>query len=268
MEIKNIPYVIPAAFAILIFTTCKKEQLSYWDRPVVEAYLMPGKEALVKVYYQKDLNDTTTYGVLAGGLDLTISDDSSPVKLTEDSTGYYRVHDTGFITSGKKYILSFDFNGTQVSAETIVPVKPTGFTTSASQVAIPEFTPGSTDTTTFKSVRLSWANPDQSNFIIVFRNQDSYPSPVNSRFTSGNAMYDTEVDAGTASYYDIQQVTFMYLGNYKAVLLRVNNEYTDMQQNNGTSSQNLTNPPTNIKNGLGIFTAMNSDTLDIKVVRK
>lgn len=268
MEIKKIYCLVLTGLAILTFIGCEKDQISYFDRPVVEAYLIPGGEPLVKVYYQKDLNDTITYGVLAGGLNLTISDGTTQVPLTEDSTGYYRIHDANFIAAGKQYSLAFNFSGVDVSAQTTVPMKPGGFSTSSSQVAIPEFSPGLLDTATFKSVRLSWLNPEGNNYMIVFRNQEQDPSPVNSRFTIDDPVYDTEADAGTASYYDIQLGTFRYLGNYKAVLLRVNSEYKEMLQNNGTSSQNLTNPPTNIKNGLGIFTGMNADTINIAVVKK
>ena len=57
------------------------------------------------------------------------------------------------------------------------------------------------------------------------------------------------------------QRTMKYYGNYKVILMRVNQEYINMLNNSSTSSQNLTNAPTNVTNGLGIFTAMQADTL-------
>jgi hypothetical protein len=50
-------------------------------------------------------------------------------------------------------------------------------------------------------------------------------------------------------------------------LFKVNSEYNNLYNNRGQSSLNLTNPPTNIINGFGIFTAMNADTVGVKVVK-
>jgi hypothetical protein len=52
------------------------------------------------------------------------------------------------------------------------------------------------------------------------------------------------------------------------VLLSVNQEYIDLLQSNaaGANSQSLVNTPTNVVNGLGIFTAMQSDTLSFNLL--
>jgi hypothetical protein len=49
-------------------------------------------------------------------------------------------------------------------------------------------------------------------------------------------------------------------------LFRVNQEYINLLNNNTrTSSQDLTQIPTNIVNGFGIFTAMQADTLAVTI---
>ncbi|NJO24567.1 MAG: hypothetical protein HC867_00495 [Bacteroidia bacterium] len=42
-------------------------------------------------------------------------------------------------------------------------------------------------------------------------------------------------------------------------------EYAALYNSNGNSSQNLTTVPTNVQNGLGIFTGVNADTVFVTV---
>jgi len=48
-------------------------------------------------------------------------------------------------------------------------------------------------------------------------------------------------------------------------VFRVNQEYVDLFENIDQDSRNLNEPPTNIANGLGIFTAFNSDSIFFEV---
>lgn len=66
---------------------------------------------------------------------------------------------------------------------------------------------------------------------------------------------------------NIVRQNFEYYGKYKLILFKVNGEYIDLFNNRGQSSLNLTNPPTNVTNGFGVFIAMNVDTLDFTVLK-
>jgi len=68
---------------------------------------------------------------------------------------------------------------------------------------------------------------------------------------------------GTSS--QISPMSFSYYGTHRVILFRLNAEYSAIYQENGSNSLNLTAPNSNIENGLGIFTGINSDTLMIEV---
>ncbi|TZF81325.1 DUF4249 family protein [Pedobacter sp. BS3] len=268
MEIKlsfRILYIL--VLALLSLSACKKTDtvdMDNYNKPAVEAYLVPGKAVEVKVYEQKALQDTSAYGQPISGLQLTVSDGTQNYTLTETTAGVYTIDDAQFVKEGTTYTLAFIYLGKEISAQTTVPGKPQGFTLSADTFEIPSF--GWSTVDTFKTIQVTWNNPDAAYHVLVFRNQDAYPTPVGfGSIENGN--YHVEINAEQTSSYEIQPMTFRYLGHYKAILYRVNKEYIDMLDNNGTSSQNLTNPPTNVKNGLGIFTAMQADTLDLNVVK-
>jgi hypothetical protein len=59
---------------------------------------------------------------------------------------------------------------------------------------------------------------------------------------------------------------FKYYGKNALLLYRVNTDYAALYNSSGSNSQNLTIVPTNVVNGLGIFTGINlADTLFVKV---
>lgn len=268
--VKNYKNIIFSSIAILLLfaAACKKDSSSadYSALPVVEGYLLPNKIVEIRVSLQKALVDTNAYGTAISGLTLSISDGSSTKTLTEDKAGHYILNDSSFIKTNGSYTLSFTYNGLPVSATTVVPGKPSGITSSADTVIIPKMTFGSTETA-FIPVYIRWNNPSSDNHIVVFRYQETWKSLISDRFNSDTST-SVELNAVKAAEFELNARTFKYYGNYKVIVTRVNREYLDMLNNTSKSSQNLTNAPTNVTNGLGIFTGMQSDTLSKNLLVK
>ena len=243
--------------------SCQKigSSISDYQRPVVESYLVPGKPVQVKVYYQKYLEDTIQYGYPITALKLQISDGVNTVQLAESQPGIYIYADSTFIKDKKSYSLSFEYNNKAITAKTTVPDKPTGFKQSSTVQDIVGFTPGST--TTFEPVIFSWSNTAAQYYLVAFKNITLNPDPVNSGDTV--AYKDSEVIVGQVASYETQRNNFRYLGSYKVLLFHINKEYSDALTTSSGTSLNLTNPATNVVNGLGIFTAMQADTLNLLV---
>jgi hypothetical protein len=230
--------------------------------PVVEGYLMPGHSVSVKLYQQKTLTDTAKYGQAITGLSVYVSDGSKNVQLTESPAGTYTYTDKSFLVAGKTYTLQFKYLNYAVSAKTVMPGKPTNFATQYGTITITTTSGPATNATTLDV--LSWDNPDTLNHVLVFNNPDGTVFPLSN--AGGNRLPNFEINTNRASFYNLNQSTFPYYGHYQIILLRVNQEYVDLIQGNTSStSQNLTNLPTNIINGFGIFTAMQADTLSFNV---
>ena len=67
-------------------------------------------------------------------------------------------------------------------------------------------------------------------------------------------------------FFDIRTLAHLtQFGTYQIIFLRVNLEYTGLFGSSGSSTLSLEEPPTNIVNGLGIFTGVSSDTLYLEV---
>ncbi|MNX81687.1 hypothetical protein D3C86_1133820 [compost metagenome] len=261
-HIKSSATVLVVVFSFLL--ACKKEDAAIADysRPVVQAYLVPVSPLQVKVYYQKYLDDTISYGFPLKDLQLKVSDGTTTVSLTENAAGVYEYADAGFVKDKGTYALSFTYLDKTISAQTTMPDKPVAFTVSANSQKVPAFSFG-TEPEAFVPVTFKWNNKDGGYYIMVMKNTDTYPTRINSRDTRPYA--DSEAILGQVSTYQTQQMMFNFSGNYKVLLFRINKEYSDALNSGGGTSLNLANPYTNVQNGLGIFTAMQADTVDLLV---
>lgn len=268
MEItfKKITFLLFIAAAFVI-SSCKKESAStaVEDQPVVVGYLIPGQPISVKVYQQKALTDTANYGSLISGLKLNLSDGSKTVQLAETATGTYTYADLSFLTAGKTYTLQFNYQNTSVTAKTLMPAKPTNYTASSTLLNLPlatTITPGATSSV---ALTFKWNNPDSLYHVLVFKNDDASPFNIH---PNRNSQVNFTFNAKQAAYYDVYYDSLNYIGIYRVILYSVNKEYIDLLTSNANaSSQKLTNPPTNVTNGFGIFTAMQSDTIKLTLTQ-
>ncbi|MGZ3753769.1 MAG: DUF4249 family protein [Mucilaginibacter sp.] len=246
---------------------CDKQSsdTSLINKPVVEAYLIPGQVLTVKLYKQKLVTDTAKYGAAITGLQVYVSDGNKKVLLTETRSGVYIYSDLSFLIAGKTYSLQFTYLSYAVSAQTVMPAQPTNFAMNDTSVYIS--TNISSPNSTIDTVdRLTWANPAALNHIIVFDNLSGNGLKLTS-YRGTPSSFEVNTD-NKASYFATNN-TFGYYGIYNIILLRVNQEYIDYIKSNTNSatSQTLTDTYTNITNGYGIFTAMQaaSDTLHLVV---
>ncbi|MDT3401604.1 DUF4249 family protein [Mucilaginibacter terrae] len=268
----NVIVILSVIFIIMLHAACKKESASGVEsQPVIESYLIPGQPLKVKVYQQKGLTDTATYGTLISGLQLQISNGSQNVTLTESATGTYSHADENFLIAGKIYTLTFEYNGIKVSASTVMPAKPKSFTATKDSINVPytntvggagnPFT-GEADSI---AVTYKWSNPDSLYHVIIFKNDDKSPAKANLR---SNRPVNFTLNVKQTDSYDAYYRIFDYIGVYRVILYAVNKEYSDvLTSNTNSSSQKLTNPPGNIVNGFGIFTAMQTDTLRLRITQ-
>lgn len=260
--------ILPVLYTlnVLFVPSCKKADtdLSYTRYPVVESYLVPGNDVQVKVYYQKGLTDTSSYGQPVTGLDITISDGTKTATLRESKAGVYIADDITFVKSTGTYSLNFNYNGRIVSASTVMPGKPGPLSSSVQTISIADYGPG-TAPEDQENITLSWDNADNQNHLVFLKFLETSKVAVSS-FFRGDTASNREIDASRASSLELPAMTFRYLGRYRVILARVNPEYLDMLEGSGMSSQNLTNPPSNLKNAFGIFTAMQTDTLTAPLI--
>jgi len=260
--------------ALLLVSACTKEIVSSdvdYDIPVVEAFLEPGKTVSVKLtkmlpftvdeFSESLIIDTAEVYINYNGIDYLLD----PIIM---EPGLYESSDPNLIAIPEgMYNLSFNYKGKKVMSSTKIPSEPIGLglNTDILYVNSSAMGPGSTPQ---DPMTVSWGNSDNCYHLMVVEYLESTYDPISENLDSNNftqfrkvstdPIFDNSYDLNTRSH-------LVFFGDYRVILYKVNKEYVDLYENVSQSSLSLSEPLTNIVNGLGIFTGMTSDTVYLKV---
>ncbi|NME72247.1 DUF4249 family protein [Flammeovirga aprica] len=236
------------------------------DAPVVVSYLHPNQEAIVDVTYQIDFINGDTTAQKIEGLNIMLSDGENEYELEEIGDGLYK-QSSMLIQEEKAYTLSFDYKEVIISSITEVPTKPTGFELSASYIEAFSVSGGFPNFSRPEPVSVTYSNPLEEYHYIGVRCVEENPTLI-------NAIEEDEELPSLAFHIkpstgDKEQLTpfqFMYYGKHEVILYKVTPEFAALFDQEDNSSINITDPYTNIENGFGIFSGINSDTLSLLVI--
>ena len=268
--IKILPILLLGCFA------CDEESTSIVDTQtaVVEGYLFAG-QPLDSVFITQSFSygQTDTTIVPIDDLNVRISNADIDVELLNLGDGLYRNQDFE-PQSGATYTLDFEYKGETVSAETFIPEKRIA-AISQTEVELekiegfPISPPEQLD-----AIEVTWDNTEGDYYYTIIENLENDPEFVNDLI----AEFDPDGSARRLFRITEPEITDFYLinplrdltqyGTHRIVVFRVNPEYAALYQSAGTSSLSIAEPPTNVSNGLGIFTGVSSDTLFLEVKRK
>lgn len=244
----------------------KTDPLSnYAPRAVVEGYLAAGDT--IDILIKKEIpfgQDSTTTAEPINNLVVTLESDGKIITLSSIDSGHYVSKER--IVAEKSYKLKFNYNGKTITATTTIPTKPKDYKISVTEVIITPFTPGGGVRPTFPDpVKLTWTNNDNTFYLTAFKNLETSPESIfggiiNFGGRNRPPVFNRPTQLTGA---EIEPLRLQYYGTFDILLMHVQPEYAALYEESGNSSLNLTPPPTNIDNGLGIFTGFASDTLKL-----
>ncbi len=277
------PILRKAIYRAVIVTCCaitgctpETSAEAFQDVPVLTGYLLPGSRASVTIERKQPFNeDAVLSDEQIDSLSVTLYVDGIPYPLYSIGGGVYSdTSDAVVLEAGQLFSLQFQFNGKEVTAETTILNKPSGFTQSVTTLAVESFSagggPGSGGglPNIPDPVTLSWNNDDRTYYLVVVENIESNPTLI--KDTTGQADRPQRVfrnEPTQGNEYEINAMAFEYYGRHRIILYHLNPDYAALYNDSGSSSQNLTTPVSNVVNGLGIFTGINADTLILRVVK-
>ena len=279
MKFSNIKIATFILALSLSFAACEKDSnlIEGGIKPVVEGYLVAGRP--ISIIVKKEIaftEDNSAVETPILGLSIKVSGNGQTYALKSSGNGFYESDKTVKLKVGSIYTLAFDYNGKAISASTIIPTKPLGFTTDLTSIARTklDLSSGSTNIRNpdgNTDVNLTWTNSASEYHFVVADNVEISPVaiitlPTNTNFQDIIRRFRSQPVQGTETRLRSQQ--FQYFGKHNLVLLKVNPDYVALYNSSGTTSQNISTPPTTITNGLGIFTGINADTLAFTVKQK
>lgn len=276
LKFKIVSFIV---FLSLSFAACDTDSnlIEGGIKPVIEGYLVAGRPISLTVKKEIAFTaDTSAVETPIVGLSIKVSGNGRTYTLKSLGNGLYESDKLAIMKVGATYSLSFDYNGKTISASTIIPTKPVGFTTNITSIARTklDLSSGSTNIRNpdgNTDINITWSNPSSEYHFVVADNIEASPVaiitlPTTSNFQNIIRRFRSQPVQGTTAILRSQQ--FQYFGKHNLVLLKVNADYAALYNNAGTTSQNISTPPTTITNGLGIFTGVNADTLSFTVKQK
>ena len=260
-------YQIILLFLFLALMSCKKDQLQqYTAKAIVESYLVDEQPFFVNITKEVLYTDATdTIQVIDGLTNVTITNNSTVIPLKSIGKGKY-ISDSSFrAKAGQTYQLSFKYNGTNISATTVVPSKPIGFTASVNSLVIQQYNPANGMPSFPDPISLNW-NLDPSTYFMVMVSATDTTNLINTdtTFARRRSFRNQPIQTNT---FSLQARSFIYYGIQHVILFKLNADYAALYNQGSSNSLNLTTPASNINNGLGIFTGINADTININVVK-
>jgi len=254
----------------LLSVSCQKEGAGKFDDvPVVESYLSPGHHIRVTVSYKTPYDESViSYADDISNLDIIVITGGTEYHLIPAGNGIYE--DTlGRISvmPDSTYSLHFVYNDLQVTSTTIIPYKPQDVTQSDTVIKMSQFDPDNPSGNTQPDpVEITWSNSDEDYYLVTVECMEQDLVPIIKDSVPANDIFASQPITGTS--LDIQPMMFRYFGKNRIILYHINPEYSIFFMRQASSSQNYEEPPSNISNGLGIFTGINADTLYIRIIQQ
>ena len=189
---------------------------------------------------------------------------------TLEKPGFYNYPENDLqVLSGDEFRIEVSYNDDFAYGETNVPDKPQNVSLSSDTLEIPEITIFDIRSGTINiddyTLLISWDNNDGTLYYVVVENLEVDPAPIFEDLPSGSPKRFVSSPAPT-SEYKINPLTVTYYGNHRAIVYKVNQEYSDLYESREQDSRNLNEPLTNITNGLGVFSAFASDTVFFNII--
>lgn len=194
-----------------------------------------------------------------------ITEDGEIIDLTYSGIdGIYGNLDL-IIEQGKTYKLEVDYNGKTVSAETFTPSPPKNLTLSDAVVEMAKIE-------SFQDLQnqvipdpleINWEAEEGAYYFIKVKNIEEDPEFVNNLFASSDFQRpDFLTEPSINNFYTINTFRdITHFGTYEVIIYRVNPEYLALYEDNTNGSGSLNEIRTNVQDGYGIFTGVNSDTI-------
>lgn len=265
----------------IMLTSCL-EDTTRTPNFVVEGFIVAGEPVNnIKIKQISPLLSEEVTSEPIADAQVTINHGTSPFPLLFNSTtGLYEYLESDLtIEIGEEYNLSVSVGDRQANATTLVPNQATGLSLSGNQLVIPQlrlsFSLREEIVRLFdeQQLLLNWDAVSGQSFFVVIENKVEELDPILPEGVPAEAVdflssfrFISEPSEDTT--FSIIGVALETYGRHVAKVFTINQEYADLFNNLEQDSRDLNEPPSNVNQALGIFTAFAVDSVEFEVVRE
>ncbi len=242
------------------------------DTVVIQAYIYAGESVTdIRVTSTLPLGTEDTSAPPVNNADVTIIKDDLRYSLqpSPGDSGYYHYEGIDLtLNAGDVVRIEVIYNDELAYGETVIPPPPEGVSTSNETIIYPtELTWEWRYSEDFEKsqMTINWEGDGESLYFVVIETIDSNPQPVDESVFPFKGKFQIRSRPSTADSLRVSFMQFEYLGLHRAKIYIVNQEYADLYETQSQDSRDLNEPLTNIVNGLGVFSAFNSDSVFFEV---
>jgi hypothetical protein len=266
-------------FALLTLGGCDgSSNADFEDTYVVEAFLFEGEIVddirITLAASTLDENPLET-PVNSAAVVLTRGAESFSLQPSGDD-GYYHYQGTDLeIRQGDTFTLTATVGGTTLTSDTTVPKSPTGVLISRDEYSLPDF-----NVNPFllrellqsrpEPITVTWDNPLQEYYFVAIRvpaleNPDYIlPDFIRDRFGG----FERITEPTKANYFEVPFIGLEVFGQYTVSVYQINTEYAALYESREQDSRDLNEPFSNIKGGVGIFSAFSTAITSFTLVKE
>lgn len=272
---KFLRIILVSSLSTMAFMACQKEEVLFEETKtaIIEGYLHGGKTIdSLRVTQSFSYTQTDTNIIALEALEIRITTDSSEFFLESSGNGYY-FNTQHVLKFGGNYAIEFHWQEEIISSETYIPIQREA-TLSVTEIELDQIELGTFGGggTMVDPVEITWDNVESDYYYVHIENLEENPEYVNENIAQ---FQEENGEAGRFNFTSEPNITDFYaidprreltqFGTHQIIVFRVNAEYAALYESSGNSTQSLEEPPSNIVNGLGIFTGVSSDTLYLEV---
>ena len=282
---KNKLFILSSLIIVSLMISCEDDLKAVPDENliVVRAYIYEGQPVKdIVLMSTLALDDESTEPtpidsaevILSRGNEKFILEPVYSNDTTETDTTFsitYHYPDSNLVVGlGDTFRLEVNYMEQKLTAETVVPIKPGSFSASIDTLWVPEFNRNRDYVNWIfadsNRIQLDWDNPDQLYHYLLMDNVEVEPTPLEKQAPARWKRFVSQPFADTS--YTVLPTVVTQFGRHDIVLFHVQTDYVLLYQSSGQDSRDLNEPYSNIKGGLGMFTAFNSDTASVYLVKK
>ncbi len=233
------------------------------DLVVIRAYLYAGEPVT-------DIQITTTVPLGSDSIAVPPVNDAEVWLIRNDvrynlvpspgDSGYYHYDGADLtVMEGDEFEIGVVHGGRTATGSTVVPVAPANLVGSTGTIVVPErFFPG--EETLVTSVELTWDEVTSALWYVTVENIESDPVEIERGGGFGGIRGPQKFISPPRpmNSFVVRSQQLTHYGQHLVRVYRINQEYADLYGSRQQDTRDLNEPLTNIRNGLGVFSAFNS----------
>lgn len=257
-------------------------------RFVIEAFLYAGEPVSgirVKTSIPLSYPDSTAQAITNAQVVLIKEEQIYQLLISENDDYEYTDSDL-VVEAGDVFEIQITYNGITASGMTVVPSATTGLIISEDTIIIPEIVVGGPGMggqggsgsgaqtgeladILNNSIIAEWDNPLEDLYFLVVENLADELDPIYPDRIADRLRRSRFVSVPTTeNFIEYTLTSLETYGEHVLKVYHVNQEYAALYENLEQDSRDLNEPPSNIRNGLGIFSAFNSQNVNFYVNRE